>query len=140
MNAQDATTLLKLASAMYPANQIPDTRMSFVASVWADAIPEPLEVAMDAFREAAMLPCHETRMPSLPSVRKTIEARKPFDPENQFRLDHDGMTREQWSEMQAEEERRRNSPEFRQEMEKIRRQMKELFGKGRDADNAERRG
>lgn len=140
MNAQEATTLLKLASAMYPANQIPDARMPFVASVWADAIPEPLDVAMGAFREAAMLPCHETRMPSLPSVRKTIEARKPFDPENQFRLDHDGMTREQWREMQAEEERRRNSPEFRQEMEKIRRQMKELFRKGKDADNAERRG
>lgn len=140
MNAQEATTLLKLASAMYPANQIPEARMPFVASVWADAIPEPLEVAIGAFREAAMLPCHETRMPSLPSVRKTIDARKPFDPENQFRLDHDGMTREQWREMQAEEERRRNSPEFRKEMEKIRRQMKELFRKGKDADHAECRG
>lgn len=140
MNAQEATTLLKLASAMYPANQIPEARMPFVASVWADAIPEPLEVAMGAFREAAMLPCHETRMPSLPSVRKTIDARKPFDPENQFRLDHDGMTREQWREMQAEEERRRNSPEFRQEMEKIQRQLKGLFRKGKDADHAERRG
>lgn len=140
MNAQEATTLLKLASAMYPANQIPDARMPFVASVWADAIPEPLEEAIGAFREAAMLPCHETRMPSLPSVRKTIEARKPFDSENQFRLDHDGMTREQWREMQAEEERRRNSPEFRQEMEKMRRRMKELFRKGKDADHAERRG
>lgn len=140
MNAQEATTLLKLASAMYPANQIPDARMPFVANVWADAIPEPLETAMDAFREAAMLPCHETRMPSLPSVKKTIEARRPFDPENQFRLDHDGMTREQWREMQAEEERRRNSPEFRQEMEELRGRMRELFRKGRDADHAERRG
>lgn len=140
MNAQEATTLLKLASAMYPANQIPEARMPFVASVWADAIPEPLEVAIGAFREAAMLPCHETRMPSLPSVRKTIEARKPFDPENQFRLDHDGMTREQWREMQAEEERRRNSPEFRKRQEELHSQMMALFKKGRDADNAERRG
>lgn len=126
MTSTEAKEILHYATLLYPTFKRTPEQMDELAVVWAREFGNSTKAQVfDGFRNA----CKRSLdwMPSVPLIQNEVEAIAMLprykDPEEAFKEDHNGMTREEYRKQQEWFE----SEEGKKVMEQRRQQVRDLF-------------